>query len=85
MTVNFDDYLTCSQAAALAGRAHTTIIHWIRSGAIVPAHTAGQTRLLLKDDVLRVSAQMDQRTANVTRTKNAALREARARELAEAP
>ncbi len=84
MTVNFDDYLTCSQAAALAGRAHTTIIHWITSGAIVPAHTAGKTRLLLKDDVLRVSAEMDQHATNVTRSKNAAIREARARELAEA-
>ncbi len=82
MTVNFDDYLTCSQAAAITGRAHTTIIQWINIGVLVPAHTAGKTRLLLKDDVLRAAAEMDQRAVNVTRRKNTAAREAMARELA---
>jgi len=82
MTVNFDDYLTCSQAAVLAGRAHTTIIQWISSGALVPAHTAGKTRLLHRADVLRASAEMDQRAVNVARRKNTAAREAMARELA---
>lgn len=84
MTVNFDDYLTCSQAAAITGRAHGTIIRWINVGALVPAHTAGKTRLLRKDDVLRVSVEMDQRTTNATRRKNTAAREAMARELAAA-
>ncbi len=84
MTVNFDDYLTCSQAAAITGRAHATIIQWINIGALIPAHTAGRTRLLHRDDVLRVSAEMDQRSVNVARRKNTAAREAAAREMAEA-
>ncbi|MDQ3523155.1 MAG: helix-turn-helix domain-containing protein [Gemmatimonadota bacterium] len=84
MTINFDDFITCSQAAALTGRAPGTVIRWINIGALIPAHTAGRTRLLHRDDVLRAAAEMDQRSVNVTRRKNTAAREAMARELAEA-
>jgi DNA-binding transcriptional MerR regulator len=65
-----EQHLTTTGAARFAGRSAETIRAWARCGILVPLMAPAGIRIFLREDVLRVARERDERRRSRSRGSN---------------